>query len=285
MAAVPVSATAAAREGPVKGRLHMAAPLAITWSAKAILVPSGRLTVRRMLRTLLRRAGSLAMNSPLAEVRTVWPATVLPLSRLVRVSCMAALGDRPLPMAMMLVQVMSCSPTWRLDSAAEAAAGSDSAAASPRTATILRRRMLVILSGGGRPGRSAHRHRRGGGVDRQVVDQQAGPAGQGGGEDLHGQGGARPVGVVAHLEPLPLPGPGEPADAVDREPLAPAQLQQVDPDLHAGPAGPDPGGGVVPLALLEGGHRGVHDPRPPRLAAGQAQRPAALAAVDDPLQP
>src|SRR5215216_4851813 len=60
---------------------------------------------------------------------------------------MEALGARPLPMAVMPVQVMSCSPMWRLDSAAEAAAGSDSAAASPVIATILRRRMLVILSG------------------------------------------------------------------------------------------------------------------------------------------
>src|SRR5512133_3634970 len=114
MAAVPVASRAAAREGPVKGGLHMAAAVAITWSAKAILLPAGRVTGGRMLTPLLRRAGSSAMTSPLAEVRTLWPARVLPLSRSVRVSCMAALGARPLPLAVVLVQVLSCRPLWRL---------------------------------------------------------------------------------------------------------------------------------------------------------------------------
>ena len=86
------------------------------------------------------------MNSPLAEVRTVWPARVPPVSRLVRVSCMEVLLGSPLPMAVMLVQVMSCRPMCCLVSAAEAAAGSDSAAIRPRIAKILHRRMLVILS-------------------------------------------------------------------------------------------------------------------------------------------
>src|SRR4029453_11136333 len=145
-AAVPASRSKAVPEGPVKGRLHMAAPLAMEWSAKATLVPSGRGTVRRMLSTWLSRAGSLTMKSPLAEVRTVWPARVPPLSWLVSLRSRAVLGERPLPMAVMLVQVMSCRPTWLLVSAAGGATGRGTAAATARTARILHRRMLIVLS-------------------------------------------------------------------------------------------------------------------------------------------
>src|SRR5215216_7127511 len=65
---------------------------------------------------------------------------------------MVVLLARPLPMAVMLVHVMSCRPTWFLASAADAAAGKDSAAARPRTARILHRRMLGSFLGGGWPG-------------------------------------------------------------------------------------------------------------------------------------
>src|SRR6266545_5683451 len=225
--------------------------------------PFGPFTTRRMLMTPLVGILSAMVKLPAAllVVVRVSSTRLSSWSRTIRSSLL--LGGSLVPVAFRVEQVMPV--IWMAVSAEAGAASSITSKAVPAPRSVRRR---IFAS---RPFSLV------GEADRDVVDQQVGPAREVGGDDLEPEGRALDVDELGDLEAVPMavaqvePGPE------DGEAAAMEVLEDVDLPGDAGAGGLHPGGGHVGGALGPGGgDRGVGDARVGRRAAAEPDAGATL---------